>query len=103
MHPPAPVCPNCGSFELGYRVASGDGTVFSWVVFHKPLSPPFTEPYAVALVELDTGTRLVSNLVDIPLDQIRIGLPVSVRFVEVEPGLVLPLFGPRAAAPQQSI
>jgi len=97
IHPPSPACHRCTSLDLGYHVASGNGIVYSWVVFRHPLAPPFTEPYAVAVIELDTGTRLVSQLVDVPLDQIWIGLPVSVRFIEVEPGLTLPLFGPRAA------
>jgi uncharacterized OB-fold protein len=64
------------------------------VTFHKPLAPPFTEPYSVAVIELEEGTRLVSQVVGIPPDDVHIDLPVHVDFVEVEEGLTLPLFRP---------
>ena len=93
-HPPRPHCATCGSFELGHQVASGRGRVYSHVTFHKPLAPPFTEPYSVAVIELEEGTRLVSQVVGIPPDDVHIDLPVHVDFVEVEEGLTLPLFRP---------
>jgi uncharacterized protein len=97
-HPPRPRCPHCGSFDLGYQVVPGTGTVYSWVVFRHPLAPPYTEPYAVALVELETGNRIVAQLTGLPLGEIRIGLPVTAEFTEVEPGLTLPVFRPVPAA-----
>lgn len=94
VHPPQPCCGSCGSFSVGYRVVSGRGRVYSHVTFHKPLAPPFTEPYSVALIELDEGVRLVSQIQGVPPDQVHIDMPVEVVFVEVEPGLTLPLFRP---------
>jgi uncharacterized protein len=93
-HPPRPHCASCGSFELGYYVASGRGQVYSHVTFHRPLVAPFSEPYSVAVIELDVGTRLVSQVVGIPPDDVHIDLAVQVDFVEVEDGLTLPLFRP---------
>lgn len=94
VHPPRPHCALCGSFDRGYVVSRGVGTVYSYVVFHHPLVPPFTEPYSVAVVELAEGTRLVSQIIGIPPSDVRIGMPVTLELVEVEPGLVLPLFRP---------
>lgn len=95
-HPPKPICSECGSFELGHLVASGAGTVYSHVTFHKPLSPGFDEPYNVSVIELVEGVRIVSQVVGVQPDAISIGMPVEVEFTEVEPGLVLPLFHPVA-------
>ncbi|WP_433374677.1 Zn-ribbon domain-containing OB-fold protein [Streptosporangium sp. CA-115845] len=94
IHPPLPHCASCGSFELGYRSVSGRGTVYSHATVHRPLVPPFTEPYSVVVVELAEGIRLVSQLVGVPPGDVAIGLPVEVEFTEVEEGLTLPLFRP---------
>jgi len=97
-HPPGPMCPGCQSLEWSAREASGRGTVYSFVVAHDPPVPPFQYPHAIALVELEEGTRLVANLVGIDPKAVRIGLPVRVEFAEVEEGLVLPQFRPVAGA-----
>ena len=62
-HPPRPMCPRCHSLEWDTIEASGRGTVFSFVMPHHPPLPWFDGPYVVALVELEEGTRLVTNLV----------------------------------------
>lgn len=93
-HPPGPMCPHCHSLDWDYAVASGRGRVFSFVVAHHPAVPPFEYPNPIVLVELEEGTRLVSNLVGAPQDALRIGMPVEVEFREVEPDFVLPLFRP---------
>ena len=98
VHPPRPACANCGSLERSYVVASGKGRVYSHVTMHKPLAPPYAEPYAVVVVELDEGTRLVTQLVGIEHDEIVVDLPVRLALVEVEPGLTLPLFRPAEPA-----
>lgn len=95
IHPPKPHCSTCGSFELSFDIMSGTGRVFSHITFHRPLSPGFDEPYNVSLVDLDEGVRIVSQVVGIPPDAVRIGLPVMLEFVEVEAGLTLPMFRPR--------
>jgi uncharacterized OB-fold protein len=68
--------------------------VFSFVVAHHPPVPPFSYPNAIALIELDEGTRLVSNLVGIAPADVAIGMRVRVEFTRVDDELVLPLFRP---------
>ncbi len=93
-HPPGPMCPRCHSLDWDYLAASGRGHVYSFVVAHHPPVPPFSYPNAIALIELDEGTRLVSNLVGIDPADVAIGLRVRVEFARVDDELVLPLFRP---------
>jgi len=93
-HPPGPACPNCHSFEWDFIVASGRGTVYSYVNFHHPHVPPFEKPNPIALIETEEGTRFISNLVEIDPAKIEVGMPVEVVFTEVDPELTLPLFKP---------
>jgi hypothetical protein len=97
QHPPGPMCAGCHGLDLGYVRSRGRGTVYSFVYVHHPAVPPFEVPNLVVLVELEEGTRMVSNLVGAPREQVRIGLPVAVEFAEVEPGRLLPRFRPAAA------
>ena len=91
-HPPGPMCPACQSLEWEALESSGRGIVYSFVVMHHPPIPPFDYPNTVLLVELEEGTRLISQLVDARPEDVRIGAPVEVVFREVEEGLTLPLF-----------
>jgi uncharacterized protein len=91
-HPPRPMCPSCHSFEWDTLEASGRGTVYSFVMPRHPPLPWFDDGYIVALVELEEGTRLVTNLVGVDAGAVSIGMPVAVRFEEFDGGLVLPLF-----------
>src|SRR5262245_47044041 len=75
-HPPRPMCPACRSVEWDAVRASGRGRVHSYVVPHHPRLPAFPDRYVVALVDLDEGTRLVTNLVDVAPEDVRIGMPV---------------------------
>jgi len=93
-HPPRPMCPRCRSLEWGMRRASGRGTVYSYVIPHHPLVPAFPEPYVVALVDLEEGTRLVTNLIGVPPSEVRIGMAVQLSITKVDDDLALPLFRP---------
>lgn len=94
-HPPRPMCPKCHSTRREQIRLSGSGAVYSWVVPRHPAPVGFAEPPVVALIELDEGIRLVSNLVDIDLGAIRRGLAVEVRFVPTRGGKAVPVFAPR--------
>ncbi|GAB3269668.1 bifunctional MaoC family dehydratase N-terminal/OB-fold nucleic acid binding domain-containing protein [Parahaliea aestuarii] len=94
-HPPSPACPHCQSLDWAPQAVSGRGQVYSFVVMHYPEIPPFDYPNLIALVELEEGTRLVSNLVGVSRHEVRIGMPVQVEFAEVEPGFHLHRFRPR--------
>ncbi|WP_328299658.1 OB-fold domain-containing protein [Streptomyces sp. NBC_00435] len=87
-----PGCNACASPDWDTVEASGDGTVFSYVVMHHPAFPAFAPPYAVALVELAEGVRMVSNITGVPYDKVRIGLPVRLEFLRVDEELELPVF-----------
>jgi len=93
-HPPGPMCPHCQSLDWDTIVSAGLGHVFSYVIAHHPPVPPFSYPNAIALIELDEGTRLVSNLVGIAPADVAIGMRVRVEFTRVDDELVLPLFRP---------
>jgi uncharacterized OB-fold protein/acyl dehydratase len=96
-HPPGPMCPRCRSLEWDAVEASGRGTVYSYVVAHHPPIPPFAYPNLIVLVALEEGTRIVSNLVDVAPDAVRIGMPVQARFVTIEGERRLLQFEPAAA------
>src|ERR1700730_17585396 len=64
-HPPRPMCPECHSVESDIVELSGTGQVYSYAVLHHPQNPKFTYPLVAALVELDEGIRLVTNLVGV--------------------------------------
>jgi uncharacterized OB-fold protein/acyl dehydratase len=96
-HPPGPMCPWCQSLEWNALEASGRGTVYSYVVAHHPPVPPFEYPNLIALVELEEGTRLISNLVGADRDDVEVGMPVVCEIVEVEPDFWLHRFRPAEA------
>ena len=93
-HPPGPCCPKCRSFEWDAVEASGRGTLYSYVVAHHPRHPAFDYPLLVALVELEEGTRLISNLVGVAPDDVAIGMPVDLDWLEADADLTLPVFRP---------
>jgi uncharacterized OB-fold protein len=87
-----PGCGGCGSPQWDTVAASGAGTVFSYVVMHHPPFPAFDPPYAVGLIELAEGVRIVSNITGVPYDQVRIGMPVELEFLRADDELELPVF-----------
>ncbi|QIK76175.1 bifunctional MaoC family dehydratase N-terminal/OB-fold nucleic acid binding domain-containing protein [Nocardioides piscis] len=93
-HPPGPQCPDCQSFDWDVVEASGRGTLHSWVVAHHPRDPAFDYPLLVALVELEEGTRLITNLTGVTADELEIGMPLVVEWLDADPDLSLPLFTP---------
>ena len=95
-HPPGPMCPVCHSTAWTALECSGRGTIHSFVVVHQPQLPGFTYPLPVALIELEEGVRVVSNLAGIAAERVHIGMPVAIEFNEVEPGYVLYAFHERA-------
>ncbi|WP_258049978.1 bifunctional MaoC family dehydratase N-terminal/OB-fold nucleic acid binding domain-containing protein [Streptomyces finlayi] len=92
-----PGCNECGCQKWDTVEASGEGTVFSYVVMHHPPFPAFSRsgepgPYAVGLVELAEGVRMVSSVLGVPADEVRTGMPVRLEFLRTDPGLELPVF-----------
>ncbi len=93
FHPPAPICPSCGSLDVGPEATSGRGTIATYTINQQAWTPELTAPYVVAIVELDDqpGLRLLSNVVGLPPEQVRIGMQVQVAFEQHE-DIWLPLF-----------
>ena len=94
-HPPRPMCPHCLSLDWDHVVASGRGEIYSYVVHHHPPVYGYDPPFAVALVELEEGTRIVGNVLSIDPADVRIGLPVEVCFQSVDGEWKLPQWRPR--------
>jgi hypothetical protein len=90
QHPPSPMCPHCGSLDWDEFELSGRGTLHSWIVSHHP-SEPDDAARIVALIELDEGIRLVSNLQDIEAAAVENDMAVEVVFADVD-GIRLPQF-----------
>jgi uncharacterized OB-fold protein len=97
-HPPRPMCPQCNALSWDTVEASGRGRVYSFVMPRHPPFPWMEQPYIVVLVELEEGTRLVSNLCGIGPEDVTIGMPVEAFYEQFDDGLVLPQFRP---APQE--
>jgi uncharacterized OB-fold protein len=97
-HPPRSMCPQCGSVELSFVEAAGSGTVYSYAILHHPQHPSFDYPVVAALVDLDEGVRLVTNLVDVSPGDVEIGMAVEVCFVPAVGDAVVPVFRPAGRA-----
>jgi uncharacterized OB-fold protein len=94
--PPGPVCPHCLSANLAWRRLSGRGTVESWVVFHQLYYKGFADdvPYNVAMIRLDEGARLFSNIVGTANADIYVDMKVEVTFEPATEELSIPKFRP---------
>jgi uncharacterized OB-fold protein len=96
QHPPLPACPRCHSTDLGWRTASGAGTVYTCTVVRHPTHFAFADkiPYVIALVELAEGPRLITGITGIPAEEVRAGMPVRAVFRDVTDQVTLPYFEP---------
>lgn len=97
-HPPVVRCPQCGSYDLGYQVASGKAKLYSFVEPVYPQMPFMTYPYIVGLVELAEGTRFLTNIVHCPPELVKIGMDLELVFIETDPEMTLPMFRPAQPA-----
>jgi uncharacterized OB-fold protein len=91
---PDPMCPKCQSVSLEWVESSGNGTVDSFTVVHRPQQSSFATPYVVAIVELEEGWYLPTNIVAIDPDQVTIGMPVRVKFEGRTNNVTVPVFVP---------
>jgi uncharacterized OB-fold protein len=98
-YPPTPVCPGCGRSQFAWLPVSGRGRIYSFVIYHRPFHPAYTTevPYAVALVELDEGVRMLLRVVDFPLEALTIALAGEIRFHRLTEEVSLPVFVPTFA------
>ncbi len=97
-YPISTICPVCWSPDSTWTAMSGRGTVQSYIVFERVYHDAWSDqvPYAVALIELDEGPVVHSNVVGVPADQVRVGQPVTVVFERRSATAALPQFTPVA-------
>lgn len=93
-------CADCWSTESEWVRASGRGRLYSFGIMHQQYHPAFAEaiPYHYALVELEEGPRLVTNIVDCPNEELRTDMPVEAVFDDVSEETTLVRFRPRSAS-----
>ena len=100
-HPPGPTCPACRSFTDRWAEVAGRGVVYTYTVVHQPFLPSLAAvvPYVVAAVALDDApaVRLITNLVDVDVARVTVGMAVELVWEDVRPGLALPRFRPSAS------
>lgn len=95
--PPTFYCSKCNSPGHDWIESSGRGRVFSWIVVRHPVPREVYAadvPYVVALIELDEGVRIASNIVGIEPEKVTANMPVRVIFKSVTPEITLPIFEP---------
>lgn len=95
--PPRPFCPECASRAVEVFKASGKGTLYSYIINHRP-APGFEDEglYAIAVVELEEGPRLMSNIVDCEQtpEALQLDMALEVTFEKVNEDITLPKFKP---------
>ena len=93
--PPRPFCPECGSRDVKVVKASGKGRLYSYIINHLP-SPGYTPPFTVAIVELEEGVRMMTNLLDVEPDpdKLELDMPLEVTFEKLTDEISLPQFKP---------
>ncbi|WP_308295527.1 MULTISPECIES: Zn-ribbon domain-containing OB-fold protein [Streptomyces] len=96
-HYPREFCPHCWSEDVGWERASGRATLYTWSVVHRNDLPPFGErvPYTAAVVDLAEGPRMMTEVVDCPEAELRVGMALSADFRRTgDPVWAVPVFRP---------
>jgi len=93
---PRPFCPVCWSADVEWFEVSGRATLYTYSVVYQNDLPPFAArvPYVAAIVELEEGPRMMSNVVDCPLEQLEVGMALQVTFHRATDELAFPVFSP---------
>lgn len=93
---PRPFCPHCWSENVDWEPASGRATLYTWSTVHINDLPPFRDrlPYVAAIVDLEEGPRMVTNIVDCDPDTLTVGMPVEVTFQQQTDEVTVPMFRP---------
>lgn len=100
FHYPRTRCPSCFSSNVSWEESSGRGVVHSYTVVRQNHAHPFRDrlPYVVALVDLDEGPRLMSNVDVANVERVHIDQRVRVRYREESADVTLPVFVPDEVA-----
>jgi uncharacterized OB-fold protein len=97
--PPRPFCPKCASRDVSVVRASGRATLYSYVIHHRA-APGFTPPYSIAVVELEEGPRMMTNIVEVEQtpQALQLDMPLEVTFQRMSEEISLPMFRPARRA-----
>ncbi|MFI8289382.1 Zn-ribbon domain-containing OB-fold protein [Streptomyces sp. NPDC085614] len=92
-HYPREFCPHCWSEDVAWEPAGGRATLYTWSVVHRNDLPPFGErvPYVAAVVDLAEGPRMMTEVVGVAEDDLRIGMDLEVAFHARE-DVAIPVF-----------
>jgi len=92
--PPTRTCPHCLSSRFQFSEVSGKGKIYSFVTYHRVYRPAFAQdvPYVVALIELDEGPRLLSNIIGVSPDEVACEMKVEVVFDDYDEEISIPKF-----------
>ncbi|HET9889198.1 MAG TPA: OB-fold domain-containing protein, partial [Mycobacterium sp.] len=85
-------CRQCLSDDLSWRQGGGRGEIYSWTVVYRPVTAEFEPPYAPAIVTMDEGYQMLTNVVGVPPEALVVGMRVRVQFYETGPDVTLPYF-----------
>jgi uncharacterized OB-fold protein len=93
-YPISPICPSCLSTEFTWEQVSGRGEVYTFGVFRHTYNDAWSDraPYAVAIIKLEEGPFMIADLVDVDVDDVRVGMRVSVLYDAVTPDVTIPRF-----------
>lgn len=98
---PRPFCPRCFTWDVEWRRSTGKGVLYTFAIQYQPLNPEWVEdlPYVTAVVELEEGVRVFTQLVECEVDpeKISCGMPVEVVFDAVSDEISIPRFRPTEA------
>lgn len=99
--PPRRMCPDCLSNEASWTTVSGQGEVYSFIIMHRVYHPAFATqvPYVVAIVKLQEGAKITSNLIGIDPHRVKCGMPVKAVFEKLNDEVTLPMFQPVGIEP----
>ena len=94
--PPRPFCPKCASADIEVFAASGNAILWSYVINHRPRPDMGNEPYAIALVKLEEGPVMMTNIVECPQtpEALPLDMPLMVTFAKQTDDITLPFFKP---------
>jgi uncharacterized OB-fold protein len=96
--PPRPFCPSCASREVSVFNASGKALLYSYVINHRP-HPAFDGPYSIAVVQLEEGPRMMTNIINVEQtpEALTLDMPLEVVFEELGEQIFMPYFQPVGA------
>jgi uncharacterized OB-fold protein len=97
---PRDFCPKCWSSDVAWEEASGRATLYTWSIVYRNDLPPFGDrvPYVAAVVDLEEGPRMMTNVEGAPFDDLSMGMPLVVDYRVESDEITLPIFRPAPAS-----